>query len=149
MTSAAACVVLLFACHPFGSPRRLLLPAFCSPPLPLCFLGGLDSCIRIDVRICHCARRDGYGVRACTGRTRRAFLFGWAKATGRTEYSGQRNGKWGVTHRATERASASASLILRISSARSSDVDFTSRLYQWISLFFCHRPVGALVLWPR
>jgi hypothetical protein len=55
----------------------------------------------------------------------------------------------GVTHRATERASASASLILRISSARSSDVDFKSRLYQWISLFFCHRPVGALVLWPR
>jgi len=55
----------------------------------------------------------------------------------------------GGTYNATAKASASISLIFLISSALSSAPCPASRLYQWISLFFCQRPVGALILWPR
>lgn len=53
------------------------------------------------------------------------------------------------TYSATARASSSASFIFLISARRSSSVSFSSLLYQCTSLFFCHRPVGALMLCPR
>lgn len=54
------------------------------------------------------------------------------------------------TYNAADRASASCSFILLISSLiASSSPSFLSREYQWTSLFFCHLPVGALILCPR
>lgn len=46
------------------------------------------------------------------------------------EYPGKAKGITSKAYSATESASASASLTLRISSARSSSEDFRSRLYQ-------------------
>ena len=53
------------------------------------------------------------------------------------------------TNKATASASASMSLMRWISANRSSSACFFSRPYQCTSLFFCQRPVGALILCPR
>ena len=53
------------------------------------------------------------------------------------------------THSTAAKASASASFTFLISAILSASVGFESRLYQWMSLFFCHLPVGAFILWPR
>ena len=47
------------------------------------------------------------------------------------------------TNRASDRASSSACLIFLISYKRCSSPVRLSLLYQWMSLFFCHRPTGA------
>lgn len=54
-----------------------------------------------------------------------------------------------IAYNATAKASSSASLIFRISSLLSASVSFASRAYQCTSLFFCQRPVGALMEWPK
>lgn len=59
----------------------------------------------------------------------------------------------GTYPKAAARASSScsfsfliSSFLLSASAAASSSV---SRVYQWTSLFFCHRPTGALTVFPR
>jgi hypothetical protein len=52
----------------------------------------------------------------------------------------------GRTYNAAAKASASASFTFLISSSLAASLALVSRLYQCTSLFFCHRPVGALML---
>jgi hypothetical protein len=54
-----------------------------------------------------------------------------------------------IAHSAAANASASCSFTFLISSLIASSLSFFSREYQWMSLFFCHLPAGALILWPR
>ena len=125
-----ACALLLF----------LSLALFLAPPL-LLFL-RVGSFVGLWL---HSDR-----VRACTWPVGDAGLLARSETPGPSalgyRYDKDEGNK---THSAAARASASCSLILRISSFRSASVCLTSRLYQWMSLFFCQRPVGALILWPR
>ena len=121
--SATLLLVLLFT-------RRIILGAWSS---------GTSS-----ARPCRCTCRGLYGICSC------GICSSWTKTSenpndvsvGRIIFTDE-------NYSAMERASASASFTLRISSALSASVSALSLLYQWTSLFFCHLPVGALILWPR
>lgn len=151
MSAAVVSVVVfrrMLAGMPFGASRLfasaflLFLPlAFFLAP-PLLFLLRICSLVGLG--------RDSNSVCAGTWPAGGTRLLPRGKTPGYTVlvYKNDED-KDARTYSAAARASASCSLILLISSSRSASVCLISRLYQWMSLFFCQRPVGALILWPR
>ena len=150
--SAAVVSVFVFRGMLAGMPlraSRLFASAFLLF-LPLAFF--LAPPLLLLLRVCSLVRLGCNSNRICAG----AWPAGGARLLPRSKTPGNTvlvykndEDKDGRTYSAAAKASASCSLILLISSSRLASVCLTSRLYQWMSLFFCQRPVGALILWPR
>lgn len=156
MAPAVAVVPPVLApCSPLRLLSAPLFPPFRLAPPPLLLL-------RVHKDLLRCARSrsgrhtDRIGPRSCAARDGGGARLGAgcespvAKTGASMPTHGRRAcARETATHNAAAKASASCSLTFLISSSRAARVCVTSRLYQWTSLFFCHRPVGALMLWPR